>query len=297
MPCVRPLNGYRTSNGEIVFNELRRYDIIRAVSLPCGQCIECRLLKSRVWALRCMHEAKSHKYNSFVTLTYDEKNLPARGVLRHEDFQKFMKRLRKHYAPEKVRFYMCGEYGEQSGRPHFHAALFGARFGDQQYLQTTPSEARLYSSDLLTRLWGHGHASVGALTFESAAYIARYCVSKITGDQAKFHYARRDKEGEYQLPPEYNKSSLKPGLGYDFYQKYRNDMYPHDYCIHNGKELPTPKYYDKMYKKEEPESYEEIQYEREKRGRENYQDNTPERLKVKEQVTKAKLKKLPRNYQ
>lgn len=296
MACVKPLVGYKTANGEVVFTELRRYDIIREVSLPCGQCIECRLLNSRVWAMRCMHEAKLYKNNSFITLTYDEEHLPKRGMLVHEDFQKFMKRLRKEIAPNKARFYMCGEYGGETGRPHYHACLFGVAFDDMVYLKKMPSGSKLYVSDQLTRLWGLGNTSVGEVTFESAAYIARYCVQKITGDLAKIHYARRDKEGDYLLPSEYNQASLKPGLGYEFYKKYKTDMYPHDFVIVNGKELPTPKYYDKKYKEEHPDEYEQIQGEREARGRERWEDNTDERLAVKEQVTKAKLAKLPRRF-
>lgn len=111
MPCYKPLKAWRTSAGDIVFNEDSRRDLVHQLTLPCGRCIGCRLERSRQWAMRCMHEASTHTDNSFITLTYTDADLPPDGSLRKKDFQDFMKRLRKYTGPEKVRFYMCGEYG------------------------------------------------------------------------------------------------------------------------------------------------------------------------------------------
>lgn len=237
--------------------------------------------------MRCVHEASLYQANSFITLTYDDAHFPHRGMLHYPDYQKFMKRLRFH-VKKPVRFYMCGEYGPTTWRPHFHACLFGYDFEDKAYWSTLPSDSKIFRSALLERLWPFGFASVGAVTFESAAYVARYCVAKVTGHNAKAHYARQDAHGAYSLPPEFNKMSLKPGIGARWLQKYETDVFPHDYVVINGKEVKPPKYYDRLYNSKSPEEFEAIQYRRETDGRSRYLDNTPERLAVKETVAIAR---------
>ena len=131
MACYKPLRAWQCANGDVVFAELGRFDITRQLDLPCGQCVGCRLERSRQWAMRCLHEAKMHDRNCFVTLTYNNDNVPADRSLNYRDFQLFMKRLRFHFRGVPIRFYMCGEYGEDFGRPHFHACLFGLDFPDK----------------------------------------------------------------------------------------------------------------------------------------------------------------------
>ena len=127
MPCFHPLDAWQCSNGDVVFTDnLARNDVIRRLALPCGRCVGCRLERSRQWAVRCMHEASMHMFNSFVTLTYDDDHLPEYNSLNYKHFQDFMKRLRKSH--NGVRFYMCGEYGEDFSRPHYHALLFNCFF-------------------------------------------------------------------------------------------------------------------------------------------------------------------------
>lgn len=292
MACTNPLTAYQCANGDVVFVERRRHDITRTLSLPCGQCMGCRLERSRVWAVRCVHEAKMHERNSFVTLTYDEKHFPDRGMLLYRDFQLFMKRLRKEKGP--VRFYMCGEYGPLNWRPHFHACLFGVDFDDKVFWGKGEGGFDVYRSAELERLWGQGFCTVGEVGFESAAYTARYCVQKVTGDAADRHYARRDSLGEYMLPAEFNHMSLKPGIGANFMKRWKTDIYPNDYVVIRGKEMKPPKYYDKLFKRDEPEVFDQLQWAREMEGRSKYEDNTPECLAVKDQVTKARLKLLRR---
>ena len=107
MPCFHPLDAWQGSNGDVVFTDnLARNDVIRRLALPCGRCVGCRLERSRQWAVRCMHEASMHMFNSFVTLTYDDDHLPEYNSLNYKHFQDFMKRLRKSHIG--VRFYMCG---------------------------------------------------------------------------------------------------------------------------------------------------------------------------------------------
>lgn len=242
-----------------------------------------------------MHEASLHDNNSFVTLTYSEEHLPYRGMLEYPAFQKFMKRLRKVAGPSGVRFYMCGEYGSENWRPHFHACLFGWDFADKTYWRKSDSGEKLYRSALLEKLWPFGMAEVGAVTFESAAYVARYCVQKVTGHNAAAHYARVDKDGPYSLPPEFNHMSLKPGIGARWFEKYKSDVYTFDHVIVRGKECKPPKYYDTLFSRANPEEFEDLKFLREVDARERFEDNTDARLAVKEIVTRSRANQLFRS--
>jgi len=235
--------------------------------------------------MRCVHEAQLHKYNQFLTLTYNDENVPP--TLRKEDFQKFMKRYRKSIEPEQIRYYMAGEYGTENGRAHFHSIIFGHRFDDLVYYRTSESGAKLYTSNRLSRLWPMGFATIGEATFESAAYIARYCMAKITGKGADAHYKGR--------LPEYNDMSRRPGIGMEWYRKFKDDVYPHDYVVINGRETKPPKYYDEILEKEQPDTHKAIKEERVTEAKKQAADNTPERLTAKMTVTQAKLNFLKRN--
>jgi len=298
MPCYHPLKAFQCFDRTIVFDETRKHDIVRQLELPCGQCIGCRLERSRQWAIRCMHESQLHTHNSFITLTYDNTHLPSDGSLDYKDFQLFLKRLRKALASRglTVRYYMAGEYGELHARPHFHACIFGYDFPDKKLWKRTASGSMLYRSQELETLWPFGHSTVGDVTFESAAYVARYIMKKQTGKEAHKHYQFTSLDtGEIvQMQSEYNKMSLKPGIGAEWYKKYRSDVYPHDYVVVRGKKVRPPKFYDKKYKTDFPYEYDELLYKREQRAKLNLEDNTWERLAVKEQVTQAKLQKLKR---
>jgi len=297
MPCYHPLSAYQCADGSIVFYESKRHDTVKSLSLPCGQCVGCRLERSRQWAIRCMHEAQMHTQNCFITLTYDDAHLPSDRSLHYRDFQLFVKRLRKRYPGRRIRYYMAGEYGENFGRPHWHACIFGLDFDDKKLWKRTSANSLLYRSENLELLWPFGYSSIGDVTFESAAYVARYIMKKVTGKNAAEHYQEIDPDtGEItNRTPEFTKMSLKPGIGYEWYKQYTSDVYPHDYVVVRGKKVKPPKYYDKKYKIDNPYEFDELLYIREKSAKLNYADNTPERLLVKEQVTKAKLQKLKRN--
>lgn len=293
MPCYHPLKAYKTASGEVVFQELKRYgQIIKTIELACGQCIGCKLERSRKWAMRCVHEASLYKRNCFVTLTYNDENLPHRGQLTHRDFELWMKRLRKAAKNELIKFYMGGEYGPLNDRPHYHAIIFNWDFEDKEYFKVTGSGEKIYTSQQLDKLWGLGHASIGAMTFESAAYIARYCLQKVTGEMAEEHYKRFDYLGEYQLNPEYNQMSN--GIGKDWLNFYMKDVYTQDHIIINGVASTVPAYYDKQLKRRNPDKLQELKDMREWAGYQVRDDNTADRLAVKEQVTQAKLKFLKR---
>lgn len=304
MPCYHPLRAWRSDDGEIVFAERGR--IHSQITLACGQCIGCRLERSRQWAVRCMHESKCHRHNSFLTLTYNDNNIPEHGTLQYRDFQLFMKRLRKALSREKaplagsagkpLRFYMAGEYGENFRRPHYHACIFGVDFNDKSYLGRTPSGSKLWRSATLEQLWPLGFSSIGELTFESAAYVARYVMKKITGTQAKKHYERIDlTTGEIiQLKPEFNQMSRGQGIGKAWLERFEADVYPHAKVIVRGHKTQPPRYYDKLYKKSNPTAWEAIEYDRFLEGQKRHEDQQPHRLKAREQVAAAKISMLKR---
>lgn len=173
MPCFFPLQAYKSDAGTISFSERPGCSVHFALELPCGQCVGCRLERSRQWAMRCLHESSLYERNCFLTLTYSDEFLPFRGQLRYRDFQGFMKRLRK-FASTPLRFFMCGEYGTLNMRPHYHALIFGFDFDDKVPFRLLDSGCRIYNSSRLEKLWYFGASSVGAVTFESAAYTARY---------------------------------------------------------------------------------------------------------------------------
>lgn len=283
--CVRPLTAWQTEGGDIVFAE--RGKIRRELTLPCGQCIECKLERSRQWGVRCMHEASLHDENCFLTLTYDDAHVPL--SLEYTHFQRFLKRLRFRVGVP-IRFYMCGEYGERFKRPHFHSLIFGWRPADL-VLFSTRDDIRLYTSSFLSEIWTDGFASVGELTFESACYVARYCTKKVTGPLADSHYWRTDLvTGECrEVTPEFGHMSLKPGIGSGWIDKYVTDVYPND-AVYNGS-VPgrPPRFYDKRLAILDPDTAEFMEAVRYKKALASSIDSTVDRLRAREVCTRARL--------
>jgi len=315
MPCFTPLTAYispwktNSQSGKSFRSTSFKEDDEHSIQIQfkCGQCIGCRLDYSKQWAIRCMNEAQMHTENCFITLTYNDDHLPSDQSLHHRDFQLFFKRLRKKFPGKKIRYYMAGEYGENYGRPHFHACIFGWRPSDLQNWKKT-GDSILYRSKILESLWldnngdSIGYSSVGNVTFESAAYVARYIMKKQNSDKINpktgkpyddvYQYINT-KTGEItKKTPEYCKMSLKPGIGATWIEKYMSDVYPHGEIIVRGnKKVMSPKYYDKIYKKTADEFiFDEMLYMREKNAKLRSEDNTPERLEVKRQVMSAGLK-------
>lgn len=193
---------------------------------------------------------------------------------------------------------MCGEYGENFSRPHYHACLFGIDFHDKEVFAETEGIIT-WSSTTLEEIWGNGFCTVQDLTFETAAYAARYIAKKITGEQAQDHYTTTciHTGNLINLEPEYNQMSLRPGLAADWYDKYRSDIYPSGYLIHAKSKVKIPRYYDKLYEREEPEKLEVEKRKRKIRARLNKKENTPERLATREKVKQLNYKQLSRSYE
>lgn len=307
--CYYPLRIWRgdtlpSGKREILFNPPHNAGAtLYEEKVPCGKCIGCKLERSRQWAMRIVHEASLYEQNSFLTLTYDDKNLPQNGSLVKSDYQKFMKRLRKSVSPKRVRFFHCGEYGEKLGRPHYHSILFNHDFIDKSLYKTTSRGDRLYTSEALSNLWTAGHALIGEVTFESAAYVARYTIEKInvsakSPDRIKKQWEEKylvsKKTGELR-EPEYVTMSRRPGIGKNWFEKYTSDIYPQDYAIIRGMKVRPPKYYDGLYEQIEPTNYLCIKKNRIINSlKMDPIENTSQRLAVKEIVKLAQLRSLSR---
>lgn len=242
-----------------------------------------------------------HRENQFITLTYSPEHLPnPLASLEYRDFQLFMKRYRKwineHCGEnQECRFYMCGEYGENFGRPHFHAVIFGHRFPDLVPWRRSGSGEVIFRSRVLESLWPFGFSSVGEVTFESAAYVARYVMKKQTGDLAKAHYTVIDADGVItERCPEFNKMSLKPGIGAKWYERFAADVHAIDGVVVRGKKTRVPRYYDRLYSRENPDAFEAVKEQREFDAIAFRGDNTPQRLEAKEQVVQARSSLLKR---
>ena len=326
MPCYSPLKGYMCKEtGGLKFKTENTQD---TMEVACGQCLGCRLDRSRMWAARIVHESSLHDHdggNSFVTLTYrskaqctknqlDEKlhipedwnlSVPIREAGKQTEashFQLFMKRLRKRYK-QKIKYFMCGEYGAickhginldqvgcplcNVGRPHYHACLFNVEFNDLEPYASRDGVTR-YTSKTLEGLWKYGFVDVGKLEYQSAAYVARYCLKKVTGVNAEEHYQSIDYKGEVtKLNPEY--ATMSNGIGEGWYEKYKDDVFPSDEVPVPGHGIikKVPRYYEEKYKESDPFDYEEVKNKRQIFRRENADEYEPDRLMAKYKVKKA----------
>lgn len=307
MPCYHPLTGCRSritnASGKrsIVFSAGEGYADL-PVTIPCGQCIGCRLEKSRQWAIRCLHEASLHKENCFITLTYAPENLPKYGSLDVKDFQDFMKRFRKA-AGKKLRFFHCGEYGETGGRPHYHACIFGFDVPRGKLIRVNRHGDELYSSPMLEKLWKKGHSSVGEVTFESAAYVARYITKKVTGKDALEHYNVIDPYGEIleERRPEYVTMSRRPGIAKGWFDKFKGDVFPDDFVVLKKKKGPVrckpPRFYNSQYELLYPEEYSKIRGRRTREAKRHEHNNSPDRRLVREECHLRRAALLARDYE
>lgn len=246
-----------------------------------------------------MHEAQLYGTNNcFLTLTYDDKHLPANFSISVREHQLFMKRLRES-AGSKIRFFACGEYGEddpsplEGNRPHYHYLIFNYRPSDLK-LHSRKNNIPLYTSEKISKLWPYGFSTVGNLTYQSAAYCARYTMKKIGGDLAAAHYQRvHPVTGALcQVQPEFSKQSNRPGIGDAWFNTFKSDVYPSDFVVVDGKRHAVPKFYVKKLAKEEQHK---VKIKHALQANKNRADNTPARLQVRERVKLSQLSQLKRN--
>lgn len=261
MGCDFPLKGYRSARQRgpsgkplITFKPNEAMNTLEPLEIPCGNCMGCKLEKSRQWAVRMMHEAHFHGQNSFLTLTYSDEACPADYGLDLRHLQLFMKRLRRSLA-HKIRFYACGEYGDKTGRPHYHAIIFGWDPPDQTFHSMSERGDKQYRSAALDRHWDHGIATTGKVTMESCRYVAAYVTKKIkTNDDFGLgrYWRVSPVTGElHKVRPEFSVMSRRPGLGQAYVDKYKSDFFPSGFIVMDGIKQAVPRFYKSKLTEEE----------------------------------------------
>lgn len=261
------------------------------IQIPCGNCIGCRLEYSRQWANRCMLELQYHESAYFLTLTYNDGNLPLRwhvdddtgeaapvATLVKRDWQLFMKRLRRSFPDQQLRFFMAGEYGEKNFRPHFHAIVFGLKIPDLKFYKKL-DKYDYYTSSTINKIWDFGSnlshnpvdnpdqmvydvdkgkwsvtplatrglVIIGEVNWDTCAYTARYVMSKMKGPSAEFY-------SKHGLDPPFTLMSRRPGIGRQYYDDH--DCYQYSYINvstpQGGKKFPPPRYFDRLLDHDDP---------------------------------------------
>lgn len=262
---------------------------LEGVRIPCGRCVGCRLDKSREWATRLQCEALDYPEasNWFVTLTYaqpdDMYDLPSYGryasvnsdgalTLDKRHPTDWLKRFREHHArkvsydydppmyfdsrsgkerPLGIRYFLAGEYGDRTMRPHYHAIMLNCPLPDIRQIGRNKLGMPLYTSDLMSETWGFGHVTIGRMTWQTAAYVARYTLKKVSGQSDALY----DQLG---LQPEYTVMSRMPGIGREYLLSHSDQIYTDDEIILPAinKDKPNvqrpPKYFDRVYKDIDP---------------------------------------------
>ena len=317
MTCYNPSLAWKSKN---VLRSTGKYDIVfpsdkliidtkkyDPIHIPCGKCVGCLMDRARTWAVRCVLEASLWTKNCYITLTYNDENLPENGTLVKEHFVLFMKRLRKKYG-DGIRFFQCGEYGTLNHRPHYHACLFNFDFPDKVVWKKGESGSILYRSPSLEKLWPYGFSSIGEVTVKSAAYVARYCLKKYDHDT----YRR-------QPPPpgcidEYTNMSRKPGIASGWFEKYVDDVYNSDCLVVSEKlKCKPPRYFDSLMDRIAPEYMVGVRDRRSEAALASLLKLYPadeeelrywmtcnehrSRLKVEEDVMRIRVEKLKRGYE
>jgi len=289
MPCYSPLTawldyGHLTKSGKpsVVFRGSND-PLYKPKTVPCGQCIGCRLEYSRKWAIRCTHEASLYDRNCFITLTYDDRSVMYDQNLHLDHLQKFFKRLRKKFG-EGIRYFACGEYGSKNGRPHYHALIFNFDFNDKKLWQVNKNGTKYFVSDALSKLWTAGFSTTGAVTFESAAYVARYTLKKASGN------VKNDRSSHCR--PEFLVMSRRPGVGKGWIEKYVDEVYPLDRVIVRGRECKPPRYYDSYYESLSGDDYQLLKISRELRKKDGPVDYA--RLSVSQIIKEYQISNLVR---
>lgn len=188
MICKKPWNGY-----------------------PCGQCMPCRINKRRLWTHRLILEGHKHAEKCVVTLTYSEAFGPLSNSLRPRQVQRWLKRLRER-AQQQLRFFLCGEYGDENGRPHYHLVLYGLGLPLEH---VNDYRCKCSTCSLVRDTWGLGFVYVDHLTWESAAYVCGYVTKKMTSSQDPRLGNRH---------PEFVRMSLRPGIGASAMQDVANSL-------------------------------------------------------------------------
>lgn len=267
------------SDGKII--EVVNYDYLREhypdfVQVPCGRCIGCRLDYSRSWADRMMLELESFDGKAiFATLTYDNDHIhwsqfddadhPLFGTLDKRDCQLFMKRLRDRFTGVRISYYLAGEYGPSTLRPHYHAILFGLTVDDlaDRNLDSFGKNELgqcYFKSDVLKEIWQNGNVLISDVSWKTCAYVSRYVTKKLYGAWS-IDYAVRNVEPEFSL------MSKNPAIGLTYLRDHPECLdlqYLNISTEEGGRKIPLPKYFIRKLDSPGTEKFPNLLYDPEK---------------------------------
>lgn len=263
MTCINPRLAYRKTNGQFTLAKTGQEPIANSILVPCGVCMACRIKHTRDWSTRMVHEAYTHKTeSSFITLTYDDEHLPDHNNLIPNHLSDFVREVRRKIKPQKLRYFGVGEFGETTGRAHYHAILFGYMPDDIKPFKKNDSGDQLYTSQLLQQCWKHkGHITVGNFNTTTAEYCSKYITKALMGDKAlRYTDSTTGEIVLKQLP--FQRASNRPGIGSEFYNIYKENLFATDETVIDGKKRSLPKAYDRKYRAENKIAFEEIKRKR-----------------------------------
>lgn len=298
----------------------------KEITIPCGKCIGCRLDYSKEWATRITMEMKLYpkESNWFITLTYDEPNVPwgetinketgeiiTNQTLKPKDLTDFLKKLRRHYeyhgSWQGIRFFAAGEYGSKTQRPHYHIAMMNMPIIPEELKQIGNNKQgdALYEVERLNKIWNKGYVTIGELTWQSAAYVARYITKKQIGKEADLWYKSQG------IQKEFVRMSRNPGIGMPAItgQLDKLEQIMTEDKIRTKKKNGTldnkiPKFVNQAYRILEPEQMWLIEQERAKKAQRANEVkmsrttlNIKEQLEIEETKKEEQAKKLIRQYE
>lgn len=285
--CTRELTAFQNpTGGRPIFGWEGVKQGLPEIKLPCGKCPECCKDYYTMWATRGSRELAQWQSSLFITLTYDEENLPNDRSLHKEHVQNFIKRVKKRLCSSKenpIRQIYCGEYGARTLRPHYHVILFNVDFEDKTKHYKSEQGHQVFTSELLTQLWGKGNAEFGFAQPESIAYLFKYILKKKTRKEKRQPLTLELPEGIYDVAHEFIEASRNPGIGAWMRD---SDSLKKGFLTVNGVKKKIPKYYLEYMKENDPDTYEKI-----KDARFDYASKkapeSPLRKKQKEEAQKA----------
>lgn len=302
----KPFDFRRFVDDETFKREYSKYDgsNYESVIIPCGKCMLCTRRYRMHWVLRCMHEARFYEQMCYLTLTVDDSHInevfppsPVSSMidghrwnsLQHKPFQDFMKRLRRrldygvkysvvrdgrfipgiyHGEGKPLRYFMCGEYGDTTHRPHYHAIVYGFYPPDAK-----PLRDGLSTSDLLTSVWPFGFHTVAKVEPACVSYVAGYVDKKM--DESRNVWMVEGVAPEYVAMSRGCYKLGTGGIGKSFFDLYWRELYPlnddgtfaRDYALTvDGRKVKMPRYYDNLLCLQSKPTYDILQAFREEVG-------------------------------
>lgn len=258
--CTREITAFQNpTGGRPIFGWEGVKQGLPELKLPCGKCPECQKDYYTGWATRGSRELARWDSNVFITLTYDDTHLPPNKSLNKKEIQDFIKRVKKYFRSTKenpIRQSYCGEYGEQTKRPHYHAILYNCDFTDKRKHYLSSQGHQVYTSETLTKLWGRGNAEFGYASPASIAYLYKYILKKKSRKERELPLSIEHDGVTYDVAHEFIESSRNPGIGAHMRD---SDSIKKGYLSVNGVKKKLPKYYSEHLKESDPKTYENLQ--------------------------------------